>query len=273
MDEKKLLSPVPFLEVDSNSQLAQDNCSNVIEEENIADVKSTESVIKNKDGQYFPYRNSEVCIDIPPLEEQIPDAISTNGNYYTVVQRRGRYYNYKQTNPNDNPYVLHSTQDMARDLYHEAYQLAGKANFRSRLCKYSHIIVSLIIIMGSIGISIASIHTHMNAREYIVAVMGIILAAVESTRHVLKLNKRAITLRKLAASMRHIARAVNHLLITESDAEKLYTKIERYYHKLDENDLRMYDNTLGTVSVKKNTNISYSSTSYSSKKSKKSKES
>lgn len=218
-------------------------------------------------------KNDELFLQMPNMEKiSIPNAILPNGDYYTVIERRGRYYNYKQNNPDDNPYSLHSTQDMARDLYREAYQLAGKSNFRAKIFKYCHIIISIIVIVGNIAIAIASIHSKMNGREYAVAVVSIIIAAFESLRHIVKFNTRGIALKRVAGQMRSIARHVNQLLMENLSSDKLYKKIEHYYHLLDRYDLQIYDNSLGKISVKNNTNITYSSVSgYSDIKSKKSK--
>ena len=234
---------------------------------NFNDAQQDNIVISTLLNEYQPY-GDETVIDIP--NENIPNVVMPNGDYFTVIERRGRLYNYKQSiNEKDNPYALHSVQDMARDLYKEAYELTAKANLRARIFKYLHILIFIATVVGKVRRAIASIHTNMSTSDYIVAVFGFIIAALLSFNQVVKLSKRGALLKKTATHLKSIARSVNYLLLQNLDSQTMYQKIHKYYHDLDKYDMQLYNNTIGKISLKSNTNITYSSVS-SKKTSKKS---
>lgn len=189
-------------------------------------------------GSPVIYPDDEVRLSLPHSPRE--DLPSPRGEYYTIVEKRGKLYNEKS----NLPYALTLAQTMGHELHDDADRLSRHAYWKALICKYLHLGLVWLVIAGNLAITIGSIKTHMTPREYCIAIGSAVIAAIVVIQHLLKLGARGSQYKRLHLKFRSVVRAASILLTKELEADELYRQVHHYYNRLDRYHLRYYNNSL-----------------------------
>ena len=131
-------------------------------------------------------------------------------------------------------------------LYTRAVQLYVKYNRRSSLHKFLNVILStLIIIIGTLifTISVYSFGSDGSTYSGIVAISGMFITICQSMKSVFKFQDRSVMYKTCSLESLTISRSAldlynidNHNVVTQ--------KLNKYHRRLDEIEIRAYDNSV-----------------------------
>lgn len=209
----------------------------------MSSVPNEAAIVDSKQSSGEP-QSGGVIVTRPPIIRQPVGYIKT-------IQRRGNTYMIRDSLPSeDDPSETNEADQMIRDLYVDSIKLSSNAGRRAGVFKMLYVLSSFLIIIGGAVTAILSI-----GDDYIVAVIGCVIAAIQAFLTTFAIERRGVLLRDISNKLRKVSRQVRSLQVSEMKPRDKMKKLEEYYTEVDELDLSMFDNKITTASVASGTNI------------------
>jgi hypothetical protein len=175
--------------------------------------------------------------------------------YFRTVISRGNSFVVRPPATQD----VGSSTAMGDSLYVDTLRMSAAASKKADIMRGINIAFEFITIVSSIVIGVLTWGCWSQDRAFIAATLGFIIAAIRISSNTFSLEKRSVITRDTAAKLRSLAREIVALRSQKLTIPKFQRRLERLAARVDDLDLVLFDNSITSFSVEKNTRVNYGS--------------
>lgn len=174
------------------------------------------------------------------------------GHIITTIERRGRLYMINNPGSSEDDDIVNrgNISTMIDDLYQESLDMSRRANRIASVHKIVYSLCKFLIIVSGMAVGILSIQQ----TNYIVAVIGFAVTAVQSILDTFAVERRGVLLKDTANRLRTVSRKCRAIQNSDLDEKTKLHKVEELYAEVDEQDMNIFDNNITSAKPPKSTN-------------------
>ncbi len=165
-----------------------------------------------------------------------------------TIERRGNMYVVSSNYTPGRLFDEHAqeVEVMADDIQTQSAKLAAKASRYATLCKTGNILGAIFIVVAGLLVAVLTGDNHKQEWiDWVLRILGGATAAWQTIVFTTKLVERGVEYKKTSGKLRELAAQVSHDKIKIKSPDELYVKLEDAFRKLNNYDLRLYQNGIG----------------------------